>query len=171
MEKTFREIADEEHVEVIFDEKKYHYPRGYLLVTIYELNIPYKNHSIFVRNELGNHDLGRIRTELKEFSLPSFEISCKSHFWRLFNPQSNILSIKCEDFSFATFIQLTLIQTGLESLARESQFEPKIYNINENGTTSLICDYHLNFNLKELALRSLIKFFKEIITYNSRIRG
>lgn len=166
MKETFKSISLEENVEFIFDDRKYSTSRGAIPVSIYELTIPYKNHSIFIRNELGNGNLGKIQTELKDFSIPFFEITNRSHFWRLFNRKSNILSIKCERFLFKTTLQQLLLDTELEKIARENLFEPKIYAVNETHLVNLTCEYHLEFEDKEGVLRPLIKFYKALIDYS-----
>lgn len=167
MEDVFKLISVEEDAEFLLDNRKYAGGRGSNVhVSVYELKINYKNHLIFVRNELGNSNLGKIHCELKEFSIPIFEITNRSHFWRLFNRKSNILKIACENQVFSSQLQQILLDTKLEKIGQDNLFEPKIYNADDNGIMNLFCDYHLEFEDKEGALRALINFYKSLIDYS-----
>ena len=167
MEEIFKLISIEENGEFILDGRKYSVGAGArITVSTYELTIPYKNYSISIRNELGNGNLGKIKAELRGFSIPIFEITSRSHFWRLFNRKSNLLKINCENTFFSKILQKILLDTGLEKISQDNLFEPRIYNFNTNGVMNLVCDYHLEFEDKEGVLRPLIQFYKSLIDYD-----
>ena len=168
MDEVFAEIARKENGEFKVTDLKYFGSTGTVVpVSYYSLVMDYKGYCINVSYELGNHNLAKIEMELKQGEIiPDFLITNRSHYYRLFNRKANILKADSVSNSFKKFIEDLLFSSGLEMLARENLFEPKVYiSRNKNHVKVLTVEFHLVFGNKKGALTSLIAFYKGIVDY------
>ncbi|MDH1883781.1 MULTISPECIES: hypothetical protein [Empedobacter] len=136
-----------------------------LHLSYYYIDIPYKNCLIYVEQELGNHNLGKIRVTLDKISLPIFTITNINHLVNLFLRKKQILKVDCSNESFKHYLQNLLIETNLEKIAKDNLFEPKISSKIEGENLVIETIYHLEFEEKIEALKALIEFYKKLISY------
>lgn len=168
MNEVFAEIAKQENGEFKVIDAKYEGWRGTVVpVSYYSLVMNYKDYCINVSYELGNHNLAKIEMELKQGEIiPDFLITNRSHYYRLFHRKANILKADSVNNAFKKFVEDLLFSSGLEILARENLFEPKVYILrNKNHVKVLTVEFHLVFEDKKGALTSLIAFCKGIVDY------
>lgn len=164
MEDILKTIAVRENG--LFEESEFKTGTGggsYATISYYNLILDYKEHHIEMRNELGNSNTGYVKVVFENKSLETFVITNRSHFWRLLNRKSNILTIKSIDSILSLRLQDLLERSLLEHYSRENVFEPKIYNIAEGKKMVLIAEYHLEFDDKRNITEALINFYKLFI--------
>ncbi|MFA7445943.1 MAG: hypothetical protein WCY89_08350 [Flavobacteriaceae bacterium] len=135
-----------------------------IAASIYNLHVNYKEHIIYVKNELGHQNLGRVEVQLDK-RLPEFKISNTNHFVNLFLRKKNILKVTCKNHSFKKFLEQKLIELNLEKIAKESLFEPEIYNVFERNAMKIITTYHLQFDNKTAPIQPLVNLYKSLIDY------
>lgn len=134
-------------------------------VSLYELLHEYKGHTIELVYELGNHNLARVEVNLGAVRLPFFLITNKSHFSRLFSSKGNILKVECKHPQFKKYLEEILISTGLEQIARDNLFEPRIETKTEKNEVKIIAGFYLGFEDKIGTILPLLDFYKQIIDY------
>lgn len=139
-----------------------------VFASLYELKISYKDHFIFVRNELGQSNMGKIVAVLKHANFPDFEITTRNHFTKLFSGDKSTFRIKCDNDSLANYIRQRIGMCNLEQIAKDNLFEPKIYTSLHENKTEIITDYHLEFEDKTGALTALVSFYKSLVDYSVR---
>ena len=128
------------------------------------LDIPYRDHKIEVRYSLSNDQSAIIKCNISlGHTLSTFRISNRSHYLRLFNRRLDILKIDCKDEKFGICIREKLQDTGLEQLARKTQFEPSIEGEMNENAYMLVTSYYLGFSEKEEVLSMIIEFYKLVI--------
>ena len=136
---------------------------SYVRISIYRLKIHYKGYELQVKFELGNHNMCEIKTVLDQKYIPDFEITSRNHFINLFLRKKNMLIVKSDDSNYKEFLLQSTFKSGLDSIAKENSFEPKIYAIKEKNIQHLNSEYSLQFEDKVGALESTINFYKLII--------
>lgn len=171
MEEIFKEISEEEKCNfTVTRENEYAHTLFAsfigLRISSLILNIEYKGHNIQVVNKVGDHKMGEIKCELlSSLILSNFDIKYKSHYWRLFNRKSNILTIKSDNQKLNQYLQDKLISSRLENISRKSQFEPTITGFRNDKHYNISTSYSLQFHHKREVLKPLISFYKSIIDY------
>ncbi len=166
MKEVFEEIALHENgVLKCFDNNYSNFDGSKIFSTVYKLELNYKEHKILIVNELGQQNIGSVELKIElGTKISNFEISSRSHFWKLFNKRSNILKVECNNVSLKSTLEKLIINTGLEKIAKENLFQPNIFTkSNDYKDLAIITEYHLNFPDKKGALISLIQFYKQII--------
>jgi len=130
-----------------------------------ELEIEYKNQLIIVTNEIGDAQVGKFRCKIDlNSAIPNFSLTTRSHYLRLLNPGLSTIKISCKDSEFKEYISQKLSQHNIESIARSSQFFPKM-NAVQNDRYEISLDYSLIFNQKKEVVKPIIEFYKSLIDY------
>ena len=166
LEKRIQELAEEFGADLSFNNSKI-WSGGIIGTSVpmtkFNLKVPYKNHEIEIVNELGNYNLGHITLNLNQRYIPDFEITAIEHIFNLFLRRKDLLKIKCKDASFKARIEQLSTETGLQDIARNNSFEPKIKAFKDKNLQFLHTDYSLQFDDKVGGLRALILFYQRII--------
>lgn len=167
IENYFMELANTlENAKVNVVHEKFASDRGSrLTVSLYELFCEYKGHKIELVYELGSHNLAKVEVGLSASRVPLFLITNKSHFSRLFSFKGNILKVECRDPQFKKYLEEILHATGLEQIARDNLFEPRIEVKTEAHGVKIITGFYLGFEDKAGAVLPLLDFYKRIIDY------
>ena len=130
------------------------------------LEVTHKNQVIQIIYKLSNNQTGLLSCKLEErFRLPKFRVTYRSHFWRIFNKNKNLLKVECAENNFSKFLQEKLSSLQIEETARKFLFEPTLLGSKENNHYELKTSYHLAFPDKKNILRPLIDFYKCLIDY------
>ena len=140
-------------------------PGAKVHISIYELFYVYKNHQIELVYELGNHDLAKVEVNLSSDRIPSFQITNNSHFSRLFFSKRNMLKVECKNPQFKKFLEEILITTGLEQIARDNLFEPRIVTEIIKNEHKIALGFYLGFEDKIGVVIPLLEFYKHLIDY------
>ncbi|WCM40952.1 hypothetical protein MG290_08245 [Flavobacterium sp. CBA20B-1] len=136
-----------------------------LPISEYIIEVTYKNMTIKMRNELGNYNLGTVDLILSNCNFHSFEITSRNHFMSLFSRKKEMLKISCNNLSFRNTLQETVINCGLEKIAKQNAFEPHIVSSYKDGKWKVASKYHLEFEDKIGAANALIDFYKLLIDF------
>lgn len=129
------------------------------------LIIAHRGRIIKLKYALADHNFATIQCYL-DSGLPELEIKSSSHYSRIFNKKKNILKVHCSNTKFKAYIEESLIQLGIEQIARNNLFEPCVVGKNITGEYSLITTYHLAFEEKQKELEPIINFYKRIIDFS-----
>lgn len=161
----FRRIAEKENGDYKLTEEVYPGELGARIkVSTHQLRIEYKGHEIYIENEFGNTNLGKVHCSFsRRARIPEFEIFTRTQFWKLFNRKADIIEIKCPDQDFTAFAKKHLFDCKLEEIAQKSLFQPQIKGILHENGTNVNLNYHLAFDDKEKALEPIICFFKSLV--------
>ncbi len=167
MKPVFTRIAVEEGGHYQFrDEKYWGGDMSVIPITYHKLVVPIKDAHVIVDYELGNHNMASFFCELSDFNpIPSFTISYRSPYRRLFNKKLNALKVNCEDTHFKNYLQQELIELELEHIARDSQFEPNIKLIHSDTSAELKTRYYLGFKYKHRVIQPLLRFYEAVIEW------
>jgi hypothetical protein len=169
MKEVFAAVAEQEKGEFDFTEAVFNGHRGSkVFVTYYRLELDYKGNIITINYELGNHNMAKIELEIKNTEvIPQFLVTNRSQYYRLLYRKANILKVECDDVFFKRFIKGLFYSTGLELIARDNLFEPRIRtSLTDNGIKILVTDFNVAFSDKKDALLALIDFYKCIVDYS-----
>jgi hypothetical protein len=161
MEEYFKNLAAQEGWEFKVEKQDYlGLSFSDLPVTTYFFKTMHNGVEIKSQYEFGNYNLAEFEAEIRDnINLNSFEITAKSHFWKLFNPQKSILKVDCVNSFLKNEIQKSLTRFKLEELANKRIFQPHITYKNYN----LYTKFHLQFEDKETSLKPMMDFYKRII--------
>lgn len=168
MEKQYQKLAESfERSTFDFMDKKVvgntNHVNSIIHISVYNLNIEYKNTNIEIRNELGNHNLGKINCILPSNKIPPFKITTNNHFYNLFFKKKTLFKVRCENENFKSNLEQFLVNSGMNEIAKESSFQPTIQLIYKDKQAFLQTDYHLEFDDKIGALHALIYFYQNLI--------
>ena len=136
-----------------------------LFITIgkFVLTIPYKKHLIRIENEYGSSNPGRLEMKIEKGFVPEFEITSQSHLKNIFLIKKRRFVINCSDLPYKLLIEESLINSGMEAIARENLFEPYIRTEKKENSQYIITEYHLQLKDKIGGLKAMIQFYKNIV--------
>lgn len=175
MEELFRNISDEEGVELVLKHETLfspfvmspftRKPNGTQIKSL-SLNIQYKRQLIEVIYKLSNDQAGILSCKISSSkNLPEFQIKNTNPYLRFINSKLKALSIKSEDEVFTNHFENVLSKINLEKIARTVQFEPRITGSNNKNIYEINTAFYLGFSQKKEVLRPLIELYKALIDY------
>ncbi len=130
-----------------------------LAISIYILKVFYRNVTIDVKFELGNHSIAEFYFEIfPNRILPKFAIEAKDNFTRLFNFNQKVWNINWDDALTSFQLRRILDASELTNLAKEEAFEPQIIGEKIRNKIGMRTKYFLGFNNKENSLRTVLKY-------------
>ena len=138
-----------------------------LPITIHYLDYPYQDTIIYLRYELGDYNLAEINIALDQYQGPDFEIRARDQMTRLLSFNKKVWTIKCKNPKLERYLEISLNDTGLTKIARESTFEPEIKGEYKGSIYTLYTCYSLAFQNKEQSIEPIIKFYKMLIDYTN----
>ncbi|MEP0265186.1 hypothetical protein [Dokdonia sp.] len=132
---------------------------------ILQLRIPYKDYEIFINNKTGTSFVGTYSCTLPlALKAPDFTIQTRNHLSTLFSRnKKNRFKITTEQEKLNEFLKKSSSLNALNTIAKDTIFEPYIYGKNSETDYQFKIEYHLQFNNWTQVLEPLITFNKEII--------
>lgn len=169
MQQEFEKIADQiDNCE--FSYRDFKFPGrvvgSIIPASTYLLKIYYKDHLIFVENEFGQTDVGKIVVDLMFSNIPVFEITTRSHFEKFFSRDKTTFKINCQNDALSDYLQRRISIYKLDEIAKTNPFEPHIFTSTTAKSMKVITNYHLKFKDKTEALLALVNFYKSLIDYS-----
>lgn len=135
-------------------------------ISIYTLQVIYKEVILDIKFEFGNHNLAKFYCEIPILSnKDAFEIQTRENILRLFGFNKDIFKIKCENKNLTLLLKNKLDLCGLSEMAKNTAFEPQIKGSCKNDFFSIDTVYYLGFTNKEQSLKIVADFYKEMISY------
>lgn len=133
-------------------------------VSCHKLTHVHNNIPIKIVFEFGNEDIGVTTADLPKFDKTLFfHLEKMNHWKRLFKPFSNSLLVVTNYPRRKRLLENIVGESGLENIARETQFEPRLYFTVNSGTLEMKLEYYLGFQNKEEAIHPTLEFFKRMI--------
>lgn len=137
-----------------------------LPITIYSITINYSGIDINVTFEFGNSNMAEFKFELKPVKrIPSFSLSTRDNFARLFYQRNRVWNISCKNEIFERKIIKFLTDSGLNRLANEEAFEPLIQGGFSNNFYVFSAKYYLGIYKKDESLELMLKFQFSMIDF------
>jgi hypothetical protein len=132
----------------------------------YHLVFNYNGITININCGLGLQSVARITCVLpKSNELNNFEISTKSHLSLLFSSNKNRFKIETQNNILSKMIANNLSYKELQSISKQTKFQPLIMGTTKNKTYTITTEYHLIFDERNETFIPLIQFFKDLIDY------
>ncbi len=132
---------------------------------IFYLKIPYKNYEISIINETGTAYVGTYFCSLPlALKAPDFTIETRSHLSTLFSRnKKKRFKITTEHTKLNEFLNKNSSLTMLNTIAKDTIFEPYFYGKKSKTDYQFKIEYHLQFDNWTQVLEPLIAFNKEMI--------
>ncbi len=166
-EEVFNSLAEQEEIHYNKEEHNvFGLGLSKLPITIHTLEIDFEGISIYLKYDLGNHNLAEIRTVFTTIRKRSnFSLFTKEPFLRLFSFKQGIWKIKCENKNEIRILEQLLRVTGLSELAKTEAFEPQIHGTSNDLEYTIEMRYYLGFNHKEKSIKPVVEFMKRLILH------
>lgn len=168
----FKEIATKENGTFYFSDNDINIGGGVRSPhVILQLKIPYKDYEISITNKTGTNFVGTYSCTLPlALKAPDFTIQTRNHLATLFSRnKKKRFKITTEHDKLNTFFDKSPSLNVLNTIAKNTVFEPYIYGKNSDIDYQFKIEYHLQFDNWTQVLEPLISFNKEMIdTLESR---
>lgn len=162
----FKEIATKENGTFYFSDSDIGIGGGvHSPHVILQLKIPYKGYEISITNKTGTNFVGTYSCALPlALKAPDFTIQTRNHLSTLFSRnKKNRFKIETEHVKLNEFFENSSSLNALNTIAKDTVFEPYIYGKNSETEYQFKIEYHLQFDNWTQVLEPLIAFNKEII--------
>ncbi len=133
-------------------------------ITYHEMSFPYGQHLIEMEYEFGNTNIATIKCKLSSKKKHYFfSLKKMNHIKKLFSKQKNSLKVINPDQNIRLKIEEILNKTGLEKIAQDTLFEPKVEFKSSENEIKIITKFYLGFDNKENSIVPIIDFYKKLI--------
>lgn len=134
-------------------------------ISYHHLTVPFNDNSIQIKYEFGNYNFGIVKCSIVNMNKKFvFDIRKTSNLKQFFSKDKSSLKVVTPNKEFKESIMQVLVSTGLEKLAKDSTFHPKVTFNTKGSITEIKTIYYLGFKNKEKSILAIIEFYKGVIT-------
>ncbi len=136
---------------------------------IYLLKVPHKDYEITIINETGTSFVANITAQfpVTRQSL-DFNLTTKSHLSTLFSRTKERFKLNSNTANITSFIKNNESVKQLNTIAKDTLFEPNIIGSYNNGVYTLESKYHVQFSDWTQVIEPLIQFYRTFINEFSK---
>ena len=165
--REFQKIADSYHGEYFVKEEIVGGIGGSdLPLSHHCIIVPHQGKNIYFNMEFGGTAFGEVKTEINQWDRSKrFELTKKDAFMLLLSKVKKSLWVKSESELVNRTVEAKLKETGLENIASETLFEPKMSFKEEGRNTLIEMTFSMAFKDKEKAIVPIIEFMKKLVEY------